>query len=111
MFAVALFGLVSLTGCYGAINMQQPSFMTAAPGFIVSDVQGGTLVLDNGVAATKEGRACSTEIIGLVAQGDNRIETAMNNGGIKKLVFVHHAIKSYFFGAYAEVCTLARGNP
>jgi hypothetical protein len=109
MLTIALVGSFTLTGCMGVQNLFQPSVMTAGPGLIITDVQGGTLVLDNGTTPTKSGEACSTEILGIVAQGDNRIETAMTNGGIKKVVFVHHSIKSYVFGVYAMVCTLVRG--
>ena len=99
-----------MAGCIGAVGITQPSALTAGPGFIVSDVQGGTLVLENGVAPTKTGEARSQEILGLFASGDNRVETAMGNGGITQLVYVQHALKSYAFGAYARVCTIDRGN-
>lgn len=99
-----------VSGCIGAVGITQPSALTAGPGFIVTNVQGGTLVLDNGAVPTKTGEACSKEILGLFASGDNRVETAMANGGITQLVYVQHALKSYVLGAYARVCTIARGN-
>jgi hypothetical protein len=87
-----------------------PSALTAGPGLTVTNVQGGTLGLENGVAPTKTGEACSKEILGLFASGDNRVETAMANGGITQLVYVQHTPKNHALGAYAQVCTIARGN-
>ena len=102
------FGL-ALTGCSGAMVGFQPSLFTAGPGIIFTDVQGGSLVVEN-VTPSKTGTACSTQILGVVATGDTRVETAMNNGGVRKLSFVSQSIKSYVFGVYSEVCTIARGN-
>ena len=102
------FGL-ALAGCSGAMVGFQPSLFTAGPGLIYTDVQGGSLVVEN-ATPSKTGSACSTQILGVVATGDTRVETAMNNGGIKKLSYVSQSLKSYVFGVYSEVCTIARGN-
>ncbi len=98
-----------LVGCMGAASFQQPNASFAVAG-IYSDVQGGSLVLDNGVAASKTGTACSHQILGIVASGDTRVETAMANGGISKLVYVNTSYKNIVWGVYTEVCTIARGN-
>lgn len=87
----------------------QPSLFTAGPGFIYTEVQGGSLVVEN-TAPSKTGQACSTAILGLIATGDTRVETAMNNGGIRKVSYVNQSIKSFVGGIYSEVCTIARGN-
>lgn len=110
MLTVMVVGMLSLTGCLGAFNMMQPGVLVAGPGLIFTDVHGGTLILDNGTAPTKTGQACSSEVLGLVATGDSRVETAMANGNIQKVVFVDHSIKSYVFGIYGEACTRVRGN-
>lgn len=106
---LALLGVVCfmLAGC-GPMIMNQPSAAFSVAG-IYSDVEGGSLVLDNGVAATKTGKACSTSILGLVASGDTKVETAMANGGITKLVYVNMSYKNIWF-IWNEVCTIARGN-
>ena len=107
---IAAVGSVFLSGCTGAMVGFQPSFFAAGPGLIVTDVQGGSLVLNNGATPTKTGKACSTEVLGLVATGDTRVETAMAQGGIKKAAFVEQSLRSYVFGVYAEVCTMVRGE-
>ncbi|HBP90645.1 MAG: hypothetical protein KC592_07355 [Nitrospira sp.] len=98
-----------LVGCMGAASLTQPNASFAVAG-IYTDVQGGSQVLDNGVAATKTGTACSNQILGIVASGDTRVETAMANGGISKLVFVNTSYKNFVWGVYTELCTIARGN-
>lgn len=108
------FGIVALmcfmlAGCMGAAGITQPNTFFAVAG-IYSDVQGGSLVLDNGVAATKTGKACSNQILGIVASGDTSVEKAMADGGITKLVFVTSSYKNIVWGVYTEVCTIARGN-
>ena len=107
---LAVLGLMCfmLVGC-GAANFNQPSAAFATAG-IYSDVQGGSQVLENGVVPTKTGKACSNQILGIVASGDTRVETAMTNGNISKLVFVNISFKNILFGLYSEVCTIARGN-
>lgn len=107
--SMVLCGLLSLTGCAGAMVAFQPSLFTAGPGILYTDVQGGSLVVEN-TTPTKTGQACSVQILGMVATGDTRVETAMNNGQIKKLAYVNHSLKSFVFGIYSEVCTIARGN-
>lgn len=99
-----------LTGCTGAMVGFQPSFFTAGPGLIVTDVQGGSLIVDSHTPMTKTGTACSSEVLGLVATGDTRVETAMTQGGIKKVAQVQQSLRSYVFGIYAEVCTIVRGE-
>ena len=96
-----------LVGC-GPMNMAQPGAAFSVAG-IYSDVVGGSLVLDNGVAATKTGKACSNSILGIIAAGDTKVETAMADGGITKLVYVNTSYKNIWF-IWNEVCTIARGN-
>lgn len=98
-----------LGGCMGAASFIQPNASFAVAG-IYTDVQGGSLVLDNGVTPTKTGKACSNQILGIVASGDTRVETAMRDGGISKLVFVNTSYKNIVWGVWTEVCTIARGN-
>jgi hypothetical protein len=107
---LVLVGLMCLmlVGC-GAASFTQPNASFAVAG-IYSDVQGGSQVLDNGVAATKTGKACSNQILGIIASGDTRVETAMANGNISKLVFVNMSYKNIVWGVYTEICTIARGN-
>jgi hypothetical protein len=99
-----------LAACVGAMAVQQPAWFTAGPGVLYTEVQAGSLVLQNGSSAEKTGQSCSKQFFGLIATGDNRVETAMANGGIKQAVFVNHSLSSFLLGLYSEVCTIVRGN-
>ncbi|GJL56160.1 TRL domain-containing protein [Nitrospira sp. M1] len=105
---VAAYALM-LTACSGVGGLNQPSAAFAVAG-IYSDVKGGTQVLDNGVAATKTGKSCSNQILGIVASGDNTVETAMADGGISKLVYINYEYKNIVWGVWTQLCTVARGN-
>ena len=68
---------------------QQPVMATNAPG-------------------TKVGRACATNILGLLIQGDMSVEAAKRNGKITQVSSIDTDIKSY--AVYAEVCTVGTGR-
>ena len=68
---------------------QQPVSATNAPG-------------------TKVGRACATNILGLLIQGDMSVEAAKKNGKITQVSSIDTDIKSY--AIYAEVCTVVTGR-
>ena len=106
LLAVGLVG-VSLTACAGVGGYTQPAGLFPV-GLLYSETVSGSQVLENGTAATKEGKACGTYII-FVGTGDTSVETAMKNGGIKKLVFVTQSVKMILGSLYGEVCTIARG--
>lgn len=65
-------------------------------------------LLVTGNSGTKEGRACATNILGLLITGDMSVEAAKRNGRITKVASVDKDIKSY--AVYAEVCTVVKGN-
>jgi hypothetical protein len=106
LLTVGLVG-VSLTACAGISGYTQPAGLFPV-GLLYTETVSGSQVLDNGTAATKEGKACGTYII-FVGTGDTSVETAMKNGGIKKLVFVTQSVKMILGSLYGEVCTIARG--
>lgn len=66
-------------------------------------------VSDNSVEVRKQGEACATNILGIVASGDSSIETAKRNGGVKKVAF---ADTTYFnvLGVYQKGCTVVKGQ-
>ena len=68
---------------------QQPIVATNAPG-------------------TKVGRACATNILGLLIQGDMSVEAAKKNGKITQVASIDRDIKSY--AVYSEVCTVVTGR-
>ena len=56
----------------------------------------------------KVGRACATNILGLIVNGDMSVEAAKKNGGITKVATVDKDIKGY--AVWAEVCTVVTGD-
>lgn len=104
----SIFLIVSLSACAGVGGYTQPAGLFPAGG-LFTDTVSGSQVYENGVTPKKEGKACGTYIL-FVGTGDTSVETAMKNGGIKKLVFVTQSIKSVLGPIYGEVCTIARGN-
>ncbi|MBX3123620.1 MAG: TRL-like family protein [Nitrospira sp.] len=98
----------SLYGCSGVAGYTQPAGLVPT-GWIFHETTSGSILNDNGTAPTKTGKACGTGILGMVATGDTSVEAAMNNGGIKKVVYTEQYIKS-ILGVYVEVCTVAKGN-
>ena len=105
---LVVLAMVSLTGCAGINGYYQPSGLFPAGGIYTETTSGG-LILENGVTATKEGRACGSYIL-VVGTGDTSIETAMKSGGIKKAVFITQHIKTILGPIYGEICTVVRGN-
>jgi hypothetical protein len=99
---------LTLTACAGVGGYTQPAGLFPA-GFLFTDSVSGSQVYENGVTPKKEGKACGNYIL-FVGTGDTSVEAAMNNGGIKKLVFVKQSIKSVLGPLFGEVCTIARGN-
>lgn len=106
LFALGLVGF-SLTACAGVGGYTQPAGLFPV-GLLYTDSVSGSQVLENGTTATKEGKACGTYVL-FVGTGDTSVETAMKNGGIKKLVFVSQSVKAVLGPLYGEVCTIARG--
>lgn len=56
----------------------------------------------------KVGKACGTNILGLLISGDMSVEAAKKNGGITRVATVDKDIKSY--AVYAEVCIVVTGD-
>lgn len=96
---IALIAL-SLTGC----------MPVASPlaGGIFADVKYGIVATDAS-AATKEGKACATTILGWFATGDASVQAAKTAGGISTVAVVDHSAKN-ILGIFAEWCTIVRGN-
>jgi len=61
------------------------------------------------VAASKLGRACAHNILGLVAYGDSSIAAAKKQGGIEQLASLDHDSFSVL-SLYSRFCTQARGE-
>jgi len=63
----------------------------------------------NATGANKEGKACATSILGMVAKGDASITAAKANGGITTVSSVDHTAKN-IVGVFGEWCTVVRGS-
>ncbi len=69
----------------------------------------GPIASGSEVEATKSGRACAANYVGLVAAGDASIESAKKNGDITSVSAVDH--KSFsVLGVYSRFCTIVTGR-
>jgi len=87
----ALTGSNSRTG-YAMINMQKEA--GEATGLPAGD---------------KTGKACSQNILGIIAMGDSTLEAAMDDGGITTVSSVDYSYMQ-FIAVYGEVCTIVNGS-
>ena len=69
----------------------------------------GPLDAESGKSASKEGRACAANYVGVVAIGDASIEAAKKHGGITSVSTVDHESFSVL-SAYSRFCTLVYGE-
>ena len=102
MFAFGVIGLgrLGLAGC-------QP---VASPllGVFYNETKFGYVATTNS-NATKEGKACASTIMGIVATGDASIAAAKAAGGITDVSHVDYHVKSTL-GIVAEFCTVIKGK-
>ena len=61
-----------------------------------------------GYTGKKVGRACATNVLGLIVQGDMSVEAAKKNGKITHVASVYKEVKGY--AIYSEVCTIVTGS-
>lgn len=77
-------------------------------GTLYIDVK-GPVTATEGTSATKQGRACAQNILGLVATGDASIDAAARAGGIKQIVSVDFE-SNHILGIIGTFCTIVKGN-
>ena len=78
-------------------------------GSLYTEVKAPISVATNGdLNYTKVGEAKATTIFGLVATGDASLETAMRNGGIKKVKHVEYQVKNIL--GFGECKTVVYGD-
>ncbi|NCB49226.1 MAG: hypothetical protein EOM53_00900 [Alphaproteobacteria bacterium] len=58
--------------------------------------------------ATKTGRACARNLLGIISDGDMSIKAAMKNGGINQVSSVDKEVRYYLI--FSRVCTVVRGQ-
>ena len=97
----AIILLFGLTNC----AMPRPS---AGAGWIYTNITEGEYA-DNGVQVSKNGEACTTNILGIASTGDATIDTTKRTSNIKNIATID---RSYFsvLGVFAKACTVVRGN-
>jgi hypothetical protein len=100
LWAVAAVGVVVISGCAIVASPVAGALYTEAK-------YGDTATSSTG--ASKEGRACATSILGLVATGDASIATAKAAGGISEVSSVDHTAKN-ILGILGEWCTVVKGK-
>jgi hypothetical protein len=98
--AVIALASLSLSGCQIVDSPMK--------GIIFTEAKYGDVATDAS-AATKEGKACGTSILGWVATGDASIQAAKAAGGINTVASVDHSAKN-ILGIFGEWCTIVRGN-
>lgn len=100
--AIVVLAIAALAGpMMGCAGVYSP-----AQGGIWMDVKGPLQAGDK--VGSKEGRACATSYVGLVALGDASIQTAAANGGITNIESVDHHSKNMV--VIGEFCTIVRGS-
>jgi hypothetical protein len=95
----------AMAGCGGITPiMGKP----AGGGSLYSDVQFNDRVTDNPVGA-KQGQACASNILGIIATGDTSAATAAKSAGITKIGAIdgQHSNILSFYGKY---CTSVVGE-
>lgn len=98
----ALFAVALLSGCAGIV--QSP-----VAGGIYTEVKAPLSSAGTAAGSSKVGRAMAKTILGWVASGDASIETAMKNGGIRRIHHVDYEAKSILF-FYGEFTTTVYGD-
>lgn len=102
MLASLAFVLATLTGC-------ATTGVSSTTGFAVISFY------KEGVGATehdindKTGKACTNNILGLIAIGDASVEAAKRAGGIKKVASVDKDIMN-ILGLFGQNCTIVTGS-
>lgn len=101
LFAVFA-SVLAISGCAG-------SGPHTSGGVIFTSVKGPV----NGTPipkAAKEGMACASNILGMVATGDNSISAAKEAGGIQRVASIDYSRFSVLGVIYEKVCTIVKGN-
>lgn len=103
-FVLALAGISAAAFSLAACQI----VATPASGWIFTDVKYGDLAT-TATAATKEGKACATTILGWVSQGDATVAAAKAAGGITTVASVDHTAHQ-ILGIVGDWCTIVKGS-
>ena len=103
LFSLLTVIAISIFGISGCMTVASPVM-----GLIYTEAKYGDTATSS-TAATKEGRACATSILGWVATGDASVVAAKANGGITTVSVVDHTARS-ILGLFGEWCTVVKGS-
>ncbi len=93
--------LIAMSGCaVVASPVGNAAFYTSVQGPVAPGAASG---------ASKTGRSCASNILGVVALGDASIATAKRNGGITAVASVDHDSLNVL-AVYSRYCTVVAGE-
>jgi hypothetical protein len=93
---------VGLSGCAS-------TGMGLSTGFAIVNIHKEAGSATNAAGASKTGKACANNYLGIAAVGDNSIEAAKKNGGISTVASVDYDITN-ILGFYGASCVIVKGN-
>lgn len=96
---LSLFIMPLITGC---------AYAPSQTGTALYSVTSEPWLATSNNVATKEGRACGSNVLGIFSSGDYSINKAKEHGNIKSVVTVDKQVKNVLF-VYSKVCTIVRG--
>jgi hypothetical protein len=96
------FAIVALTGC-------ATTGVSSTTGYaVIAFYKEGVGATEHDVA-DKTGKACTNNILGIIAIGDASVEAAKRAGGIKKVSTVDKDIMN-ILGLFGQNCTIVTGS-
>ena len=101
LYTLAIAAGLALSACAG----QGPH---VPGGAIFTGVSGPTAV-GSGMGGKRSGEACGSNILGIIAIGDNSITAAAKKGKVSKISHVDYN-RMGILGLYTKVCTKVRGS-
>ena len=101
LYSLAIAAGLALSACAG-----QGPHIPGAP--IFTSVSGPTAI-GSGMGGKRSGEACGSNILGIVAIGDNSLSAAAKKGKISKISHADYSRMS-ILGIYTKVCTKVRGS-
>lgn len=102
VIASLTFALVALTGC-------ATTGLSSTTGYaVISFYKEGVSATEHEVA-DKTGKACTNNILGVIAIGDASVEAAKRAGGVKKVATVDKDIMN-ILGLFGQNCTIVTGS-
>jgi hypothetical protein len=103
LFALWTALIVGVAGISGCMIVQTPVM-----GVLYTEAKYGDTAT-SATAASKEGKACATSILGWIGTGDASISAAKAAGGITEVSSVDHTAKNVL-GLFGEWCTVVKGK-